>query len=158
MWREHDNPWHYQAVQFWQAPLSSLIKMMVVGVMCHFANWYMNLALIWTWFLVFKPHFQGYFRPQQWVGKSLTWDRERMSRDKFSVNCSEYCLLMYTLYIFTQKRFIFLSQKSASIETSWKPAFMTALNPTNLDPEWRVLTSFISWMYQIYFNIKTSRL
>ena len=129
MWREHDNPWHYQAVQFWQAPLSSLIKMMVVGVMCHFANWYMNLALIWTWFLVFKPHFQGYFRPQQWVGKSLTWDRERMSRDKFSVNCSEYCLLMYTLYIFTQKTIHFFKPKirfhwnilKASIHDSTKP-------------------------------------
>ena len=129
MWREHDNPWHYQAVQFWQAPLSSLIKMMVVGVMCHFANWYMNLALIWTWFLVFKPHFQGYFRPQQWVGKSLTWDRERMSRDKFSVNCSEYCLLMYTLYIFTQKTIHFFKPQirfhwnilKASIHDSTKP-------------------------------------
>ena len=139
MWREHDNPWHYQAVQFWQAPLSSLIKMMVVGVMCHFANWYMNLALIWTWFLVFEPHFQGYFRPQQWVGKSLTWDRERMSRDKFSVNCSEYCLLMYTLYIFTQKTIHFFKPQ---IRFHWNILKASIHDSTN--------NKFRSWMKSTY--------
>ena len=153
MWREHDNPWHYQAVQFWQEPLSSLIKMMVVGVMCPFANWDMNLALIWTWFLVFEPHFQGYFRPQQWDVRQ----RENVKRQVFSKLLWILPPHVYIVYIYTESD-SFLSQKSASIETSWKPVFMTALNPTNLDPEWRVLTSFISWMYQIYFNIRTSRL